>query len=137
MATNPSASERLAALLLETLALAEKLGAGHVKRVIDAPTGVTSADINALVPLRARIEAALSVAPSAGAMEHDIDSEDCWCKPEILQPCPDCEVDETGCRYKGGRPSKNCWHCQGRGLIARFDEESPVIIVHRYPKEAV
>lgn len=44
-------------------------------------------------------------------MEHDVDSEDCWCCPEVLQPCPEC--------HEGTRYTRNpdCWRCAGRGLV--------------------
>lgn len=56
--------------------------------------------------------------------EHNIESRTCWCDPELLQPCPDCP----------DQPQPDCWKCSGRGTVPVFDEEEPVIIVHRYPE---
>jgi hypothetical protein len=62
----------------------------------------------------------------SGVAEHVEDSRTCWCDPELLQPCPEC----------GGDPADaNCWKCGGRGCVPMFDEDEPVIIVHRYSED--
>lgn len=48
-----------------------------------------------------------------------IESRDCWCEPECLQPCPECDKDP------------DCWKCEGTGLVAEFDDTEASIIVHR------
>lgn len=57
---------------------------------------------------------------------HDLDNRGCWCKPEILQPCPSCSLDDR---------DVDCWRCEGRGLVDQYDNDAPVIIVHRYDDE--
>lgn len=57
---------------------------------------------------------------SAGAgLEHEVDSRECWCLPEVLQPCPECDADE------------DCWRCAGRGLVEAYDEDRDCVIRHR------
>ena len=53
---------------------------------------------------------------------HVTDGSDCWCDPEVLQACDDCDLPE---------PQKDCWKCHGRGLVMVFDDELPCVIVHR------
>lgn len=56
-------------------------------------------------------------------MNH-VDTETCWCDPEILVPCPQCLP----------RQSEGCWRCDGRGVIPYVvvrDGDCPVIVVHR------
>lgn len=47
----------------------------------------------------------------------------CWCAPEVLQPCPQC--DEP--------PAPGCWRCAGRGLVEPFDDGLPCVVIHRFP----
>lgn len=54
-------------------------------------------------------------------LEHELDSRECWCLPEVLQPCPEC--DEP--------PTPDCWRCAGRGLVEAFDDDEACVIVHR------
>lgn len=58
-------------------------------------------------------------------MEHDTDNEDCWCGPDLLQPCPECPVEPGNVR---ARP--DCWRCGGKGLVPAFDTALPLVIVH-------
>ena len=53
-------------------------------------------------------------------LEHETDSRECWCRPEILQPCPE------NCAQ-----GADCWRCAGRGVVAEYDSELPLIVVHR------
>jgi len=55
--------------------------------------------------------------------EHNTDSRECWCRPEILQPCPE------NCTN-----GADCWRCGGRGVVAEFDADAPLIIVHHEVK---
>lgn len=56
---------------------------------------------------------------------HMTDDPDCWCGPEILQPCPECieKADD--------KPNPDCFRCEGRGLVDEYDEDMPSLIVHR------
>lgn len=65
------------------------------------------------------------------AREHDLDSYDCWCSPQLLILCDECDGD-------------GCWKCgydciDGfvSGLVeidrSQVDEEVQTIIVHNYP----
>lgn len=52
---------------------------------------------------------------------HVIDGSECWCCPEYMQPCPEfC------------KSNKDCWKCNGRGLVDVYDETMPKIVVHRF-----
>lgn len=57
----------------------------------------------------------VEVIPTEGHTE----STGCWCEPETLQVCDECD-------------NGSCWKCGGRGLAAydQFGNEVPVI-VHR------
>lgn len=57
-------------------------------------------------------------------MEHDVNSDRCWCGPEVLQPCPECH---EGTEYA---QNPDCWQCQGRGLIPEYDPDSPSVVIH-------
>ena len=53
--------------------------------------------------------------------DHLISSHVCWCKPEVLAPCPECNRVKT-----------DCWLCRGRGLIAPdSDYEGDLVVVHK------
>lgn len=54
------------------------------------------------------------------------DSETCWCGPEVLQVCPESQGPGEEC-------GPGCWACEGRGLVAPYDEEAPVLVSHRGP----
>lgn len=69
------------------------------------------------------IEAAVG-APEPTPSTHDTESRDCWCKPEVLQPCQECRDLIT--------PDPECWACDGRGLVDEYDTDAPSVIVHRY-----
>lgn len=61
---------------------------------------------------------------------HDTDSLDCWCKPQLLLPCDECQPPFKE-KSDGG-----CWKCGGKRLIecSRFEAEEspfPVLIIHR------
>ncbi len=64
---------------------------------------------------------------------HDLDSPTCWCNPEILQICPECEEQPSEAVDDDGDNSP-CWRCGGRGLVEVYDEELSKIIIHRYHK---
>lgn len=54
--------------------------------------------------------------------DHDIDSADCWCRPEFFKACDEC--------------SKGCWKCD-RGMIwiTREEVDDPdltCVIIHVY-----
>ncbi len=57
------------------------------------------------------------------ALEHETDNEHCWCQPEVLQVCPECDEDHI--------PTPGCWRCGGRGLVPEYDETQCSVIVHR------
>lgn len=61
-------------------------------------------------------------------MEHDVDSPECWCHPEALQPCPECPVEPGNVLA-----TPHCWKCGGRGLVPEFDGTLPTLYVHIYP----
>ena len=58
---------------------------------------------------------------SAGR-KHELESRECWCGPEVVQGCPECERDNP-----------DCWRCSGRGCVAVYDEDEPVIVIHQTP----
>lgn len=47
---------------------------------------------------------------------------DCWCEPEVLQPCPE-SLDRRDC-------DPNCYRCAGRGLVLPYDADMALIWVH-------
>jgi hypothetical protein len=56
--------------------------------------------------------------------EHDAESRECWCGPELLRLCSQC----------GPEPAPECWLCGGRGVVPAgdIDDDEPRIIVHRH-----
>jgi hypothetical protein len=55
--------------------------------------------------------------------EHVTEGYDCWCKPEVLAVCPECEGSEAG-----------CWKCV-RGFLqckdpASYDGPHRLLIIH-------
>ena len=48
---------------------------------------------------------------------------DCWCKAEVLQPCPECEDTQAD-------PLDPCWRCNGRGLVEPYADDVPRVIIH-------
>ena len=62
----------------------------------------------------------MSVYPVSGR-QHDVDSEHCWCGPEVMQLCLQC----------GGEERVGCWKCDGRGLEPEYDDTFPAVIIHR------
>ena len=68
--------------------------------------------------------------------EHDTNSLNCWCHPEIMSVCSECLGDHPPI----GKPDPDCWKCGGRGLvdvpaidIAMFSHgaHDPWLIIHR------
>ena len=55
----------------------------------------------------------------ASAHKTDGDGSDCPCKPDIFQPCPECSA------------TPGCWRCGGSGTVEPYDEDEPVVVVHR------
>ena len=48
----------------------------------------------------------------------------CWCKPKIMQACPEWE-------HEYGRNCKpNCWRCGGEGVVEPYNEEYSYLIIH-------
>ena len=41
---------------------------------------------------------------------HVLVGDDCWCNPERLQVCPECEEQ--------GKNGRGCFRCGGRGVVA-------------------
>lgn len=64
------------------------------------------------------------------AHEHDVESEVCWCIPEVLHLCDECLDDPEA------DADPDCWKCAGRGLVP-CDAPDPTncdeshVIVHR------
>lgn len=56
---------------------------------------------------------------SVGA--HQTNDRFCWCNPEIVQSCPQCEIYSKA----------DCWRCGGRGVVEPYDDSLDVIVVHR------
>ena len=70
---------------------------------------------------------------------HNSDSNECWCHPDLWQPCPECTSGPTTetehfLRVDTVEPSDpNCWRCGGNphpGLVPEYDVELPLIVVH-------
>lgn len=57
-------------------------------------------------------------------IKHEEDNPNCWCNPEIMQPCP--EIDEPGEDCASG-----CFRCAGRSLVPEYEPEDCCIIIHR------
>ena len=54
-----------------------------------------------------------------------VQSENCWCNPRIMVPCPTCEAAPT----VKGEPT--CWRCAGEGFIeGEYRDDVACIIVH-------
>ena len=60
------------------------------------------------------------------AREHVTDSLDCWCEPELFQPCRRCEVE----RAAEESPDERCPVCRGRGFESAYDGSRTIIAVH-------
>lgn len=53
---------------------------------------------------------------------HVVDDTPCWCQPEFVRVCPECEGNET---------DEPCWRCEGRGALpVPTIEEADVVIHH-------
>ena len=61
--------------------------------------------------------------------------KDCWCKPEMCQPCPVCEMGVYGelaaAALRRGPPISDCWRCGGDGLVEPYDDDKQLIVVHK------
>ena len=55
--------------------------------------------------------------------KHVLTGCSCWCDPELLQICPECEDEDN---------YADCWKCGGRGLVKRYDDAEPCVVAHRY-----
>lgn len=55
---------------------------------------------------------------------HEEDNEHCWCGPDLFQVCPECEREVAN----EGPP---CWRCNRKGLVEPYDEDFPMVIVHK------
>lgn len=55
---------------------------------------------------------------------HDEDNENCWCNPEVMQPCPENDAPGEDC-------ASGCFRCSGRNLVVEYEPEDPAIIIHR------
>lgn len=64
--------------------------------------------------------------------EHVTDSDDCWCGPEVVQPCLECPVGPGNVM-----PNPDCWRCNGRGLVPPYDDEAPSVIIHNTADEII
>lgn len=51
------------------------------------------------------------------------DSADCWCGTTLLQVCPACEHEVD--------PPTWCRECSGTGTVPKYDDNLPIIVVHR------
>jgi hypothetical protein len=57
--------------------------------------------------------------------QHDTNSPDCWCKPDLFVICDGCDGSPEG-----------CWHCASsdyKGLVPSLwdeDDGEPLIIAH-------
>ena len=60
---------------------------------------------------------------------HDTNNSDCWCGPDVLQICREC--DGNGWVPLGGDESIMCWKCEGQGLEPVYDDRLPAVIVHQ------
>lgn len=68
----------------------------------------------------------IHVCPSAGG--HDTDGETCWCKPSVVQGCPECGG------YKAeheGSATPDCWRCGGAGLVDPFTPDMANLVIHK------
>ena len=95
---------------------------------------------------------AIPVQPHAGPklhdLTHDTNSTNCWCMPDLCQPCRKCGVqhwsDAPVDEFAVGDPDKlplmekfraqadeHCPVCFGRGLEAEYDDELGTLIMHR------
>jgi hypothetical protein len=52
--------------------------------------------------------------------EHQTESVECWCHPEVRQPCPVC----------GDEVRKDCFECHGSGVVLAYDPSLPRIVKH-------
>ncbi len=69
--------------------------------------------------------------------EHAANGERCWCAPNVYQVCPECDDDPDEVTRTGTViAKKDCWRCGGEGLVNRYDDELPNIVVHREESDA-
>lgn len=57
-------------------------------------------------------------------LQHDVNSDSCWCNPELKQVCPELDEDVNKCK-------SDCYRCGGEGWVDVYDESLPIIILHR------
>ncbi len=63
--------------------------------------------------------------------EHIEEGENCWCGPTVFQVCPECDDDpEEVIRTGTVIAKKECWRCDGDGLVEPYDYDEQHIIVH-------
>lgn len=58
-------------------------------------------------------------------LKHEVENPDCWCRPEIMQPCPE-SADEPGQDCAEG-----CYRCSGRNMVPEYEPDQPACIIHR------
>lgn len=56
-------------------------------------------------------------------LKHNILSIRCWCRPRILQLCPEACCLDHPC-------DKDCWRCGGAIYVEPFDDHEETFIVH-------
>lgn len=56
-------------------------------------------------------------------LEHVEDDDRCWCNPDLYNICS--EANDVG------ECHDDCWRCHGEGLVELYDEDEPIIIIHR------
>lgn len=63
--------------------------------------------------------------------EHDTGNLNCWCVPDVLIPCPECQwPGHIGIQYAEG-----CWRCgpRWRGMLVvqpPFDDDETYVVIH-------
>ena len=83
---------------------------------------------------------------TAGDLPHDTNSRDCWCCPDLVQPCRVCgvtlwdsePVDEVADVPENlslsvkfsSQADQDCKVCKGRGLEPKYDDDYPFVIFH-------
>lgn len=63
------------------------------------------------------------------------ESEHCWCKPEVMMACPECEDRRKDAIVRDSDEQIACWRCNGRALVEHSDPDAGKLVIHRYEDE--
>jgi len=60
---------------------------------------------------------------TGSGLQHEKDNENCWCKPSLVQVCPEAD-DYCACKPE-------CFRCNGSSKVEAYDLDEPYWIIHQ------